>query len=532
MRRLFFFAAALVLGLSPLAACGADHAPAATAPAPEAGVDAPIEATEAGGFPILPYPAGPYGVAMGDVMPDLTIQGYPLSRTERDPSKLPFRNIRLSEVRSDPACTCMVLVYNVAGSGCGFCVDLDATVAEIVARDQTICAAEIVAFSFDTLDPDGGEPFPPPPTRADLDAVVTASRPSFPVGLATTSAHEWGLDVIPAFPDFFVMHPGDMRIRAFEGGSGDIEKRLRDACATPWPPVETIATGFVGPRHIVKDDAFVYLSDGGKVLRLPSTGGAPEVFAAPPSAPDALAIDGTHVYWATHDGGGSFEIGRAPKAGGAREVLASGTSGYTSLGLDDASVWFTRDDGVIAHVPKAGGAEVPLATEPGASSVAVDDTTVYVIAGTEVIARPKDGGARKVIATPTDLSAIDAPRSEPTEVWVTGSEIFVHGRRPPYQSVLVSFSKATGSKQSFATWPITAVAVSPDGQIYYGQNDPNGHGAVNHWDTGANNPALFDHRLVLTLGQHRVTSLLHDGTYAYWTDAFDGGVALRRIGSP
>jgi hypothetical protein len=53
---------------------------------------------------ILPYPPGPYGPSVGDVMADFRVQGYGFSRTQRDSSDLPFRDVTVAEIRSDPSC--------------------------------------------------------------------------------------------------------------------------------------------------------------------------------------------------------------------------------------------------------------------------------------------------------------------------------------------------------------------------------------------------------------------------------------------
>ena len=533
LRRVLLVCLVIATGLAPLGACGSDHRageagpPAADGAPDEADVATSSTHDAATSFPVLPYPPGPHGTGIGEVMPDLTIQGYRLSRAERDSRKLPFTNIRLSEVRSDPECRCMLVIYNVAGTGCGPCVDMDSTVASLVMRDRSICAAEIIAHSFDALDPDASTRHPPP-TRTDLDAVVQSSRAPFPVGLTTTSVTRAGLDVIPLIPDVFVVRPSDMKILAFTQGTGGIEARIRTACDSPWPPVETIATGLGAPRRMVTDGTHAYLSDSGAVVRVPLAGGAPEVVAQPSSPPDAVAVDATHVYWATHEGSTPFQIGRVARGGGSIEVLTSGSSGYTSIGIDDANVWFTRTDGVIASIPRAGGAETAFATEPGASSLVVDATTLFWIAGEEVVARPKEGGARVVLAKATDLRSMATTRAEPAELALAPDHVLVRARAPRGLAVLARLPKTGGDVEVVDGPPQSAVGVSPSGEAYYAIVDPfTGASAIAHFSlTGLSN------RIVLTLRQHTGAAVAHDDTYAYWTDATDAGAVLKRIGDP
>src|SRR5688572_9884749 len=118
--------------------------------APDAAIasDAGDAGTEASTpFPILPYPPGPYGAATGDIVSDFHVQGYALSREVRDATHLALRDIRLGEVRSDPACTCLLIQWNGAGNRCQPCSEADGTLAAAVASDRSLCAIEILQAS-------------------------------------------------------------------------------------------------------------------------------------------------------------------------------------------------------------------------------------------------------------------------------------------------------------------------------------------------------------------------------------------------
>lgn len=511
--------ALLVVGpLVAVAACGTDTedtpplTPGADA-APERGPDA--EET----YPTLPYPPGPYGLGIGEVMPNLVLQGYRLSRTQRDSRKLPFENISLAEVRSDPACTCMLLVFNPSGAGCPPCVEEDLAVASLVLRDRSICAAELVPMSFDAIDVDAGV-YATPPTRADLDFITESAREPFPVGLPTSSVFAQPFAAINAFPDMFVMKPGDMKIAAFLQGSGNLERRVREACASPWPAVETLVTGEAA-KHLAVDANSVYFASASRIGRLPREGGPITELARIAGDASALRLDNGFVYWSV--GGAPSQIARAPKAGGAVEILTQGPEPYGTIALEGADVWFTKGN-LVGHVPKAGGAETIFSTETAPTSLAVDPTTVYVMANHAVVARARSGGDNYVVV---DRSVFGAHAS-----LVKGRSVLL-GADNVYAdyyddrgSAIIAVSRAFGRR---TTWdvapPATTVTIAPDGELYVGTFERTQRAAgIVHASFA---PPTDEHTTWTLMGQE-AAALAHDGTYAYWAEAD----RIRRIRVP
>ena len=81
-----------------IAGCGSPH-----------GGDA-SDASDGGGPASLVYPVGPYGNAVGQVLPDFTAAGYRLSAAETDSTRLPWDpGIALSEYHADPSCKCLLV---------------------------------------------------------------------------------------------------------------------------------------------------------------------------------------------------------------------------------------------------------------------------------------------------------------------------------------------------------------------------------------------------------------------------------------
>lgn len=473
----------------------------------------------------MPYPPGPYGVQVGGVMPDLTVLGYRLSREQRDASKLPFESIRLSEVRSDPACQYVLVSWQWSGDACPPCVQARQTLTSIVAREPTFCALEIIAHPFDAagLDVPGVSI---PPTRTDLDTVVAGTRESFPVGLATPSVTRAGLDPIPSFPDLFVLRKDDMRVLAFLQGTGTIETRIRAAIAQPWAPVEELAADG-SPRRLAVSGNDVFLADATKgIVRLPATSIAPIS-----GDPLALAVDDAFVYWAT-----SSAIARAPKAGGPSEELATANGAYTSLHLDGATLWFTSQDGTVASIPIGGGAPSVLATgEASPTSVTTTTADVLWLAGGSIVAMARGGGARRTFLAPAYvLSHTGAPPAP--SVTLTFEEVATHG-----DDVWVRFASTSNATVSGGYFHVdfqaptlrlvgitrtTTIAFTSSGGLVAGSGDGTAGFLL------VDDPAGRSDHTILTLGQHDIPSLALTPQHAYWIDVADGVGRLRRIPLP
>jgi hypothetical protein len=511
-----FVAAALAAVGASIAACGVEGD---LAPSPDAGsapdADTDAEAGATASYPLLPYPPGPYRAGLGNVVPNVRVQGYALSRAQRDSTKLPFRDITLGEVRSDPACKCLVLLFNVAGEQCGYCVAASRTLAALVASDPSICALETYQYTYDALLP--GEP-QQPPTRADLDLATQAARQSYPVGLLTPDALlALGAGAYPGIPDHLVIRPSDMTMVGFQAGTGtNIAQTIRGLCTTPAEPVTTV-THVSTPRRITVDATHVYVADADLgIVRAPSDGGPVQVLVKPAASPDALVLDGARVLWATRDGGTTFEVGSVDRTGSDPVILATSSFGFRSIAVDSTDVYFTRDDGVIGRVPRAGGAVVPILTgEPGATSIQVDATDLYWVddvAGA-VVRAPKAGGARRVIVP---VGAMEYG-TRAKELVLEGDHVLFRANAPSVGEVYV-VSKEGGSIQHAADVNAPSLALDlPGTDLVSASIEPaTGAAVIGHSlpERRMANGTAFE---TITPGQNDVTSVAGDGVYIYWT---------------
>src|SRR5207237_428964 len=105
------------------------------------------------------------------------------------------------------------------------------------------------------------------------------------------------------------------------------------------------------------DAANVYWVDtnGGTAMKAPRGGGTPITLATGLDQPQAIAVDGTSVYWTNL--APSTEMGTVMKVaigGGTPVVLANGQHGPLGIAVDATSVYWTNsgDGTVMKLTPK------------------------------------------------------------------------------------------------------------------------------------------------------------------------------------
>jgi hypothetical protein len=531
------------LGIAPVclgvaaAACSSQESSAVAPPPPppattaDAGSDAP---------PVVPpYPAGPYGIGLGQVMPDIAVQGYRMTRDDRDASTLPFETIKLAEVRADATCENVLVLWDWAGAILS-CTEMRAAVVALVAKDPTYCVLEVVAHAANSIKGNVA-PWDVPPTRADVDETVKDSHEPFAVGMSSFGVREAGLEELPFFPVLFVMKKSDMRVAAVIEGAGDTEARIKNAIATRPPITETVATGLDHPQGLFADEANAYLYDATLgVVRVPVAGGSPTSIAKPNAAPSTLAEDATYIYWSTNASGTS-EIARAPKAGGPTETLTTGQTGYTSIAPDGTTLWLTRTDGFVGSIATSGGAETPLATgEAAPSSVSVSASDVYWLAGGDLFSMPKTGGAKTTVLRPSDVQKLPNIAADPSSLTFSllgnairggALNVRVGNTAPsvPAGGAVLRFPIGTSTYHTCEyPYPVEAIGYDPAGNAWLGASDDYG-GVVMVVDTDGK----FTTHPALDFGQRHVGGVTLTTTHGYWTDYADGKSAvLRRIALP
>jgi hypothetical protein len=161
------------------------------------------------------YPPGPYGYLVGDTLADFTAQGYRLSPYATDSSKLPFEDIRLSEVRAAaPSCRC--LFFDIAAAWCKPCQMARLSLSRLGMQGGRYCLLQTLA--------QGTVPGPPPgmdATRADLDAWTAGSAEDFPVVMPNETARQL-LGTTAAFPTTVTIDTTTMKILAVSMGNDGV----------------------------------------------------------------------------------------------------------------------------------------------------------------------------------------------------------------------------------------------------------------------------------------------------------------------
>jgi hypothetical protein len=106
-----------------------------------------------------------------------------------------------------------------------------------------------------------------------------------------------------------------------------------------------------GAIHLVADVNALYWTQGDRIMRMPTSGGDPEVLASGQDAPLDLALSDLHVYWTNYghtENSGTPDVTQVPgalmrvsKTGGPAKLLASGQVEAHALLLDSTHVYWS-----------------------------------------------------------------------------------------------------------------------------------------------------------------------------------------------
>jgi hypothetical protein len=148
----------------------------------------------------------------------------------------------------------------------------------------------------------------------------------------------------------------------------------------------------------------------GTVRKVPLPGGTPVTLASS-QVGGAIAVDSTSVYFS--DGGGVVKVGLS---GGAPESLVSGLLNVGGLSVDSSSVYWVSVEGAVTKVAVTGGTTV-LLTSKRSNAIAVDATSVY-------FADALDGAIWKVGLAGSTLSPITEGRGYTNGIAVDATSVY------------------------------------------------------------------------------------------------------------
>jgi hypothetical protein len=174
-----------------------------------------------------------------------------------------------------------------------------------------------------------------------------------------------------------------------------------------------VAGGKTTPRPaLALDEQHLYWTDGGRILRVPKSGGESTVVAANArTLPSELAVDDRNIYWLAWTGEGTRPqpVMAAPKSGGDARQIAPPQYGANGICLEGAFLFWAAPAG-IHRVAKDGGEPTiiyPSPKDKGATvGLGLDTENFYYAQLREsrghsgLMKLPRNGGTPTLLAAP------------------------------------------------------------------------------------------------------------------------------------
>jgi hypothetical protein len=168
-----------------------------------------------------------------------------------------------------------------------------------------------------------------------------------------------------------------------------------------------LASGQDAWSLVLGSDTLFWIDGGGNLVRMPTTGGTPEVMlaSATGTVDRNLATDGTRLYWASDVASGpGITINSLPIGGGTPQTLDA-FSAYDSRvwGASNGFVYFSfeADSGAhmelqrwVARVPSTGGASTSVVQVWYFRGATTNDTQLFAIGDYTLVMTPLGGGAQ------------------------------------------------------------------------------------------------------------------------------------------
>lgn len=170
----------------------------------------------------------------------------------------------------------------------------------------------------------------------------------------------------------------------------------------------------------------------------PRNGG--QVIIQDPTAPVAVAVDSTGIYWTSFPPGGKLGFVRKRAANSTEwTTLADKQNGTHYLVADNVHLYWVTNDNRIMRIAKSGGSPSIFRRENSSiSRIAVDEANIYWAQGEnprQIAMAPKKGGPKQILAkVQADL--------DPTPLALTSERVFWTSYKSSYE--LQSVSKRGG----------------------------------------------------------------------------------------
>jgi hypothetical protein len=128
-------------------------------------------------------------------------------------------------------------------------------------------------------------------------------------------------------------------------------------------------------------------------VKVAIAGGSPVTLASSLTAPAAIALDASNVYFTLGNG----NVESVPKAGGSPLTIASGQTGVLGLAVSNGQVYWGASDGDLVYkiytgsVTGTGAVDVVADSSGAAYAVAADSKNVYWTTKTALFSAPLSG---------------------------------------------------------------------------------------------------------------------------------------------
>ncbi len=279
-------------------------------------------------------------------------------------------------------------------------------------------------------------------------------------------------------------------------------------------PLELASNEGGMPSGIAVDSTHVYWAshDNEQIRRTLIGVSAPETFVAAQPGAFGVALDQDYVYWTTDSG-----VFRAPKSTGEAEELAKSLPRPYGIALDDANVYVTTlyGNGDIYRISKAGGGAVAIALDVDtAEAITVDEQYVYFGTNHTGDATSNNGSIGRI---PKDTQTVDDVEIIRTYAGHPRTLVLADGRL--YWTSFLEFGsiqstsldgRDTKTVENGISWP-SALAVDKYG-VYAGG-----------WDGIMTRVPSSDYSPKGT-GLAGFTFLALDAKNIYWTERIEGRV--------